>query len=96
MKKSILLLGALALAGCGDDKKTDNASKAGTSAAADTSNMEKCYGIARAGMNDCAAQPSHSCAGTATVDADPVSWILVPAGTCAKIVGSNSTPPKQG
>lgn len=93
MKKSLILFGALALAGCGEGKK-DEGTKTDTAAAPDTANMEKCYGIARAGMNDCAAQPSHSCAGTATVDADPVSWILVPNGTCAKIVGSSSTAPE--
>jgi uncharacterized membrane protein len=44
--------------------------------------QEKCYGIAKAGQNDCAAG-AHSCAGHSTVDYDPASFKLVPAGTCA-------------
>lgn len=52
--------------------------------------MEKCYGVAKAGMNDCAAADgSHSCAGQSTADADPGEWIYVPAGTCEKIVGGS-------
>ena len=52
---------------------------------------EKCYGIAAAGKNDCQTA-SHSCAGTATKDAQGDSWIYVPAGTCSKIVGASLTP----
>jgi uncharacterized membrane protein len=48
--------------------------------------FEKCAGIAKAGMNDCQTA-MHSCAGSATKDAQADSWIFVPAGTCAKIVG---------
>ncbi len=54
---------------------------------------EKCYGIAKAGLNDCAARGSHSCSGTAKVDNDPFSWIYVPAGYCERISGSNLKPP---
>ena len=52
---------------------------------------EKCYGIAKSGLNDCQTA-THSCAGTATKDMDPASWIYVPAGTCAKIAGGNMQP----
>ena len=52
---------------------------------------EKCYGVALAGKNDCQTA-THSCAGTATKDRDPASWIYVPAGTCAKIAGSAMQP----
>ena len=52
---------------------------------------EKCYGIVAAAKNDCQTK-SHSCAGTATKDAQGDSWIYVPAGTCAKIVGSSLMP----
>jgi uncharacterized membrane protein len=45
--------------------------------------MEKCYGIAKAGANDCASEGSNSCAGTSKVDFDPQSWKLVKKGTCA-------------
>jgi uncharacterized membrane protein len=44
--------------------------------------MEKCFGIAKAGQNDCAAGPGTTCAGTSTVDYQGNSWTLVPAGTC--------------
>lgn len=43
--------------------------------------MEKCYGIALKGQNDCAAG-SHSCSGHSTVDYDGASWKLVKKGTC--------------
>ena len=52
---------------------------------------EKCYGIAKAGLNDCQTA-THSCAGTSTKNMDPASWIYVPAGTCEKIVGGNIQP----
>ncbi len=57
--------------------------------AADTK-MEKCYGIAAAGKNDCATATS-SCAGTSKTDHQADAFITVPAGTCAKIAGSSST-----
>ena len=51
---------------------------------------EKCYGIAKAGKNDCQTV-SHSCAGTATKDGQGDSWIYIPAGTCEKINGGSLT-----
>ncbi|MGH6932385.1 MAG: BufA1 family periplasmic bufferin-type metallophore [Dongiaceae bacterium] len=52
---------------------------------------EKCYGITKAGSNDCQTS-THSCAGTATKDAAGDSWIYVPAGTCDKVVGGSLEP----
>jgi uncharacterized membrane protein len=50
--------------------------------------MEKCFGIAKAGMNDCSSNKSaHSCAGQATKSNDPMDFIAVPKGTCDKIAG---------
>jgi len=49
---------------------------------------EKCYGVAKAGANDCAAN-GHSCAGQAKTDGDKKEWIKVPTGTCEKIVGGS-------
>ncbi|HEV7251727.1 MAG TPA: DUF2282 domain-containing protein [Mesorhizobium sp.] len=43
---------------------------------------EKCYGIALAGQNDCAAGPGTTCAGTSTKDYQGNAWKAVPAGTC--------------
>lgn len=47
--------------------------------------MDKCYGIARAGQNDCAAGPGTSCAGTSTRDYQGTAWKLVAKGTCTTI-----------
>lgn len=47
--------------------------------------MEKCYGIALAGQNDCAAGPGTSCSGSSTRDYQGDAWKLVPRGTCTKI-----------
>lgn len=52
---------------------------------------EKCYGVAKASLNDCQTA-THSCAGTSTKDMDHASWIYVPAGTCAKIAGGGTMP----
>jgi uncharacterized membrane protein len=51
-----------------------------------TKAKEKCYGVAKAGQNDCAAG-KHSCAGTSKVDNDPTAWKLVAKGTCVKMGG---------
>lgn len=53
---------------------------------------EKCYGIAKAGKNDCASTGSNSCAGTSKVNADPRAWIYVPAGYCDRIVNGSLKP----
>lgn len=59
-----------------------------TAMAADPS-KEKCYGIAKAGKNDCAAtNGSHSCAGQAKTDNDVNEWKYVAKGTCEKEGGS--------
>jgi len=50
-------------------------------AAADDA-KEKCFGIALAGQNDCAAAGANSCAGTSKVDYDKAAWKLVPKGSC--------------
>jgi len=44
--------------------------------------MEKCYGVALKGQNDCAAGEGTSCAGTSAVDYQGNAWKLVPKGTC--------------
>lgn len=52
---------------------------------------EKCYGIARAGHNDCFTA-SNSCAGAVSRERAPDAWIYVPAGTCERIVGGSLKP----
>ncbi|HEY5568477.1 MAG TPA: DUF2282 domain-containing protein [Gammaproteobacteria bacterium] len=53
---------------------------------------EKCYGIAKAGKNDCGSTGNNSCAGTSRADADPRAWIYVPAGYCERIVDGSLAP----
>ncbi|KTD18759.1 signal peptide protein [Legionella lansingensis] len=55
-------------------------------------NLEKCFGIAKAGKNDCQTS-THSCAGTATQDRQKDAFILVPKGVCSKIAGGSTTMP---
>nr|WP_289295104.1 DUF2282 domain-containing protein [uncultured Reyranella sp.] len=56
-------------------------------------NVEKCYGVAKAGKNDCQTATS-SCAGTSKKDAEASAWVGVPKGTCDKIVGGKLTAAK--
>jgi len=77
---------------------------AGAAQAADTARgadaaqaKEKCYGVAKAGENDCMAGPGTSCAGTSKVDYDGKAWKEVPKGTCVTIQtpkGPGSLTPK--
>ena len=67
------LAGSLALALCA-------AAQAGPAAA--QPGADKCYGVALAGKNDCAAGAGTSCAGTSTVDYDAHVWKYVAKGTC--------------
>ena len=61
---------------------------AGTAISAEEQAKEKCYGVAKAGKNDCAnATGTHSCAGQAKADNVPEEWMYVPKGTCDKLGG---------
>ena len=53
---------------------------------------EKCYGIAKAGKNDCASTGNNSCGGSSKLNSDPKAWIYVPEGYCERIVGGSKTP----
>jgi uncharacterized membrane protein len=55
---------------------------------------EKCYGIVKAGMNDCETSSS-SCAGSATKDRQSDAFLFLSKGTCEKIVGGNLNPKKE-
>ena len=50
--------------------------------------IEKCFGVAKAGKNDCQTATS-SCAGTSKKDAQTDAWLSVPKGTCEKIAGGS-------
>jgi len=52
---------------------------------------EKCFGIAKAGQNDCAnLSGTHSCAGQTKADSDAGDWKYVPAGTCKNLKGMSA------
>jgi len=59
-------------------------------APAPTFAAERCFGVARAGKNDCAAN-GHACQGQAKRDHGPREWLFLPAGTCERIVGGSLT-----
>lgn len=62
-------------------------------AAAQDKGKEKCYGIAKAGQNDCGTA-THACAGLARKDNAPDEWKYVPKGTCTKLGGKLKPPGK--
>lgn len=65
---------------------------AGAVHAADApADKEKCYGVAKAGQNDCASTTgAHSCAGQSKKDNDANDWKYVPKGTCMNMGGKMS------
>jgi len=78
------LLGAAALVIAG------TAAAAGTDKAMDKPAMEKCFGVNKAGKNDCASG-DHSCAGQATKAMDKTAFVELPAGVCAKLANGSLT-----
>ena len=52
---------------------------------------EKCYGVVKAGKNDCATKGG-SCAGTAKMDAQGDAFVVVPKGLCEKLAGGSLQP----
>ncbi|CAI9004978.1 DUF2282 domain-containing protein [Pseudomonas sp. fls2-241-R2A-110] len=55
------------------------------------SNMEKCFGVAMKGHNDCAAGAGTTCAGTSKTDFQSNAWKLVPKGTCTTTESKTSS-----
>ena len=78
------IFGAAALAAAGTSVAADE------SKSMDKAGTEHCYGIAKAGKNDCASA-AHSCAGQSTKDMAKGEFVAVPAGVCAKIAGGSTT-----
>ncbi len=86
MASALICLGALVSCGKADSNNTfvtfssedKGLSMPGPKIAA----REKCFGIAKAQFNDCAAGPGTNCAGTADTDYMPDRWKYVPAGSC--------------
>ena len=58
--------------------------------ATDKPDVEKCFGIAKAGKNDCAGA-AHACSGQSTKDGGAREWLSLPKGTCERIVGGSLT-----
>jgi uncharacterized membrane protein len=80
---SVMALGLVATAGAASHAMSDGKGK------------EKCFGIAKAGQNDCAnLAGTHSCAGQNKVDNDAGEWKYVPAGTCKDMKGMSEADAK--
>ena len=63
--------------------------------AADTkAPQEKCFGVAKAGKNDC-GNTKHSCAAQAKADNDAAEWNYVAKGTCEKLGGKLASAEKK-
>ncbi len=78
MTKTTTMISALALASALGTALT-------TAPVAFGADMEKCYGIALKGQNDCKAGEGTSCAGTSSIDYQGNSWKLVPKGSCVSM-----------
>lgn len=66
---------------------------ASVAAVAADEGKDKCFGVAKAGQNDCGSKTSkHSCAGQSKVDNDPNDFKLVAKGTCEKMGGKLTAP----
>ena len=52
--------------------------------------MEKCYGVVKAGKNDCGSPGKHACMGKAASDGEEDEWLYLPKGTCERIVGGKT------
>ena len=75
------VLGALALA----------ATSAHAGPVAQPDGSQKCYGVAKAGHNDCAAGV-HCCAGQSVMNMDKSSFVYLPTGACSKLAGGSLAP----
>ncbi|TRD11127.1 DUF2282 domain-containing protein [Erythrobacter insulae] len=98
LKGSFALAAAAGLAAAcsgGADAPAETDAAAGeveeVAVADDAGEKEKCYGVSKAGENDCAAGPGTSCAGTSVVDYQGNAWTYVDAGTCLEIATPNGT-----
>ena len=54
---------------------------------------EKCYGIAKAGKNDCQTTNS-ACAGTSKRDGQGDAWVYMPKGSCERVINGSLQPKK--
>lgn len=95
MSKKIVMaaLGAVVAMGIGSQAMADDAAASATAASTMKPHMmkglEKCYGISKAGKNDCGSA-TEACAGQSKADGSKGAWLAVPKGTCDKIVGGST------
>ncbi len=89
MSKTIIITAISAVLTLGATTPTLADTSSSPSMMGNISGMEKCYGIAKAGENDCSTA-NNTCAGESKVSGDKEAWILVPTGVCHKIIGSNT------
>ncbi|MDM7955013.1 DUF2282 domain-containing protein [Blastomonas sp.] len=85
------LIATAALSACSSDTPAapeETSAQAIEKAATELAAQEKCYGVALAKQNDCAAGPGTSCAGTSSVDYQGNAWKFTEAGACEKMGGS--------
>jgi uncharacterized membrane protein len=85
------LIAAACVSACSSDTPAppeDTSAEAIEKAATELAAQEKCYGVALAKQNDCAAGPGTSCAGTSSVDYQGNAWKFTQAGACEKMGGS--------
>ncbi|HUH83782.1 MAG TPA: DUF2282 domain-containing protein [Stellaceae bacterium] len=75
-----MALTATVVAGCADQGST-----------LAQASVQKCYGVNAVAKNDCKAG-AHDCAGHATTERDPASFVALPVGICTKIAGGRLTP----
>jgi len=78
MKKASALALAGAFAAALSMTATTNSAKA-------ADDFEKCFGVSKAGGNDCASEGNNSCAGTSKADFEGKAWKLVKTGTCTSL-----------
>lgn len=85
MDRKATQISALAVAGAFAAALGMSVASSDANAQMDMKNMEKCYGVALAGKNDCKAGKGTTCAGTSKVDYQGNAWSLVKTGTCDQV-----------
>lgn len=81
---AVLALGINCTANAADKEPTPNMQMSSSS----LPGMEKCYGVVKAGMNDC-GNAQHNCGGEAKINSAKNEWVNMPTGLCNKIVGGS-------
>lgn len=86
--KAIYAVIALGITGTSTPVLADNSGQA-MMQSSPVPGLERCFGIAKAGMNDC-GNAKHHCSGGAKIDGDKTEWMYLPQGLCKRIVGGST------